>query len=54
MIDDGDKQLEAGPDEDVEPEPAAALAGKEEHSDFKADDPVRVYLRRVGAVALSV
>jgi RNA polymerase primary sigma factor len=52
MIDDGDKQLEAGPDEDVEPEPAAALAGKEEHSDFKADDPVRVYLRRVGAVAL--
>ena len=52
MIDDGDKQLEAGPDEDVEPEPAAALAGEEEHSDFKADDPVRVYLRRVGAVAL--
>ena len=42
---------EAGPDEDVEPEPAAALEA-EEDGDFQSNDPVRMYLRKVGAVAL--
>jgi RNA polymerase primary sigma factor len=51
MIEHGDEPLTADPDEDVEPEPAAVME-QEEHGDCNANDLLRMYLRRAGAVAL--
>jgi RNA polymerase primary sigma factor len=43
---------EAAPDEEVEPETVRAAEEEEEDSYSKTNDPVRMYLRKMGAVSL--
>ena len=55
-VKDSDKSppREAGPEEEAEPEPVRAAEAEEEDEDIYArtDDPVRMYLRKMGSVSL--